>query len=128
MLPTGKAGKHYIDEITRLMNAWTNDSPLKVIVFKAIMGMPNPLLQKPFKESKSEDHLKALERRMDLWIAGNIIELFNESLTIQKKLKTLEKPKTVAEISKKFSMEMQKGNVNGAMNILTNNMQNGYYH
>jgi hypothetical protein len=62
---------------------------------------------------------------MDLWLAGNLMELFNESLVIQNKLKSLEKPKTIAEISKKFATEMQKGNVNGAMKILTNNMQNG---
>ena len=109
MLSTGKAGKHYIDEITRLMNAWTNDSPLKEIAFKAIMVMPNLLLQKPYKESKSKDHCKALARRMDPWLAGNIMELFNESLVIQKKLKSLEKPKTIAEISRNLQWRCRKG-------------------
>ena len=52
LLPTGKFGKSYIDENTRLMNAWVEDSPLKNIAFKAIMIMPSLLLQKPFKNSK----------------------------------------------------------------------------
>ena len=64
LLPTGKFGKAYIDENTRLMNAWVEDSPLKNIAFKAIMIMPCLLLQKPFKNSKSKDHKAALQRRL----------------------------------------------------------------
>ena len=44
LLPSGKAGKQYIDETTKLMNEWLQESPLKDIAFKAIMIMPNPLL------------------------------------------------------------------------------------
>ena len=66
LLPSGRAGKRYVDETTRLMNEWLHDSPMKDIVFKAIMIMPNLLLQKPSKKSKSKDHLKALERRFEL--------------------------------------------------------------
>ena len=36
------------------------------------------LLQKPSKTSKVKDHLKALERRTDLWINGNNDELLFE--------------------------------------------------
>ena len=67
MLPTGKSGKEYIAETTRLMNAWVEDSPLKDIAFTAIMVMPALLLQKPSKSSKSKDHGAALERRLLLW-------------------------------------------------------------
>ena len=31
LLPTGKAGRHFIDEVTRLINAWVEESPLKRI-------------------------------------------------------------------------------------------------
>ena len=125
LLPTGKAGKQYIDEITRLINAWVADSPLKKIAFKAIMVMPSLLLQKPSKDSKSKDHLLALERRFKLWSSGNLLDLLKESQTIQDGLKSLSKPKTIGELSKKFAEQMQKGNVNGAIKLLTNNMQNG---
>lgn len=124
LLPTGTAGKRYIDEITRLMNDWLDNTALKNISFKAIMVMPNLLLQKPSKNSKAKDHLKALERRLQLWYAGNLSELFLESQTIQDNLKSFNKPKSVAE-SKKFAAEMQKGNVNGAIKLLTNKMQHG---
>ena len=60
MVPTGAAGKKFIDEISRVLNLWTNNMPLKNIVLKAIHVMP-ALLQKPSKTSKAKDHLKALE-------------------------------------------------------------------
>ena len=44
MLHTGAAGKKYITELTKLMNSWVNDSPLKNISFKAIHVMPGLLL------------------------------------------------------------------------------------
>ena len=51
MLPTGAAAKKYIAETIKLMNGWTNNSPLKDIAFTAIHVMPSLLLQKPSKTS-----------------------------------------------------------------------------
>ena len=125
LLPTGKAGKSYIDEITRLMNECLRNSPLKRIAFKVIVIMPNLLLQKPSKCSKSKEHLKALKRRLLSWYTGDLIEQFREGETIQQSLKSINSKKTIAAISKQFAEQMQKGHVNGAMKLLTNNMQNG---
>ena len=58
MLPTGAAAKNHITETTKLMNGWTNNSPLKDIAFKAIHIMPSLLLQKSSKRSKVKDHLQ----------------------------------------------------------------------
>ena len=85
MLATGAAAKKYITEATKLMNRWMNNSPCKDIAFTAIHVMPS-LLQKPGKTSKAKDHLKALERKIDLWINGNIDELLFEGETIQSRL------------------------------------------
>ena len=125
LLPSGKAGKQYIDETTKLMNEWLQESPLKDIAFKTIMIMPNLLLQKPSKNSKAEDHLKALERRLKSWISGDLLELLKEAETIQKSLISKKTSTNIAEISKRFSQEMEKGNVNSAMKILTDNIKNG---
>ena len=89
---------------------------------KAVMIMPSLLLQKPSKKIKSKHHLKALERRMRLWQSYDLLELLQESLTIQRKLKSVKGSRTVAQISKKFVEEMQKGNVNGALKLLTDKM------
>ena len=61
---------------------------------------------------------------MGKWTSSCSITL-HEAQTIQCDLKTLNKKKTIAEISKKFAEQMQKGNINAAIKLLTNNMQNG---
>ena len=77
--------------------------------------MSSLLLQKPSKTSKSKDHLKALKRRIDLWIKGKIEELLFEGETIQSRLHHINTPKSIGELSKKFTSLMEKGNVNGAL-------------
>ena len=60
---------------------------------------------------------------MGLWQSDDLLELLQVGLTIQRNLKSSVKgSKTVAQISKKSVEEMQKGNVNGALKLLTNNM------
>ena len=124
LLPSGSCGKGYIEETTKLLNEWIHGSPLNVISFKAVMLIPNLLLQKPSKNSKSKDHQLALERRLELWHKGEFEELYIEGKTIQASLKTTQNPSSIAEISKKFKQEMAKGNINSALKLLTNNMEN----
>ena len=119
MVPSGGRGKTFIKEITRLINLWTDDSLLENIALKVIHNMLALLLQKPNKNSKAKDHVAALERRLE---NGNIIKLLNEKQSIQERLPTGETPKDIAKISVKFKELMQKGNVNGALKLLTNEM------
>ena len=102
LLPSGQAGKSFIDEMSRLMNEWIRESPLKDIAFKAIMVMPGLLLQKPSRKSKSKDHLTSLENRMKPWHAGEIMELLKETDTIQKDLRVSNTLSTITKISKIF--------------------------
>ena len=125
MVPSGGGGKKFIKEITRMINLWTEDSPLENIALKAIHVMPALLLEKPNKNSKAKDHVAALERRLELLENGNIIELFNEGESIQERLPTGESPKDVVKISVKFKELMQKGSANGALKLLTKEMSNG---
>ena len=87
--------------------------------------MPSLLLQKPSKTSKWKDHLKALERRIDLWSKGKIDKLLFEGETIQSRLHHFNIPKSIGELSKKFALLMEKGNVNSALKLLTSNISNG---
>ena len=66
MLLIDQARKDYRDEITRLLNAWTQDSAIKHLTFKAIMVMPSLILQKPSRNSKVKDHSEAFQRRIVL--------------------------------------------------------------
>ena len=57
MVPTGKSGKEFVNEITRLLNPRVDNSSLKDIAFKAIMVLPSLLLQ---------DNCAALQHRLTL--------------------------------------------------------------
>ena len=60
-----------------------------------------------------------------VWIKGKINELLFEGETIQSRLHHINTPKNIGELSKKFTSLMKKGNVNGALKLLTSNMSNG---
>ena len=125
MVTSGGNCKNFIKEITRLINLWTDDSPLENIALIAIHVIPALLIRKPNKNSKAKDHVAALEKRLELWENGNIIELLNEGESIQERLPTGERPNNMAKISVKFKELMQKDNVIGAVKLLTNEMSNG---
>ena len=125
MLPNGGAGKSFIRELTRLINSRVEDSPLKHIAMKAVHTMPALLLQKPSKSSKSKDHLKALERRLEVWNKGDISALFREANTLQQRLPKPQERSDIASISKRFKIMMESGNVNGSIKLLTNTMAGG---
>ena len=111
--------------MSRVMNEWLHESPLKDMAPKAIMVMLGLRLQKPSQKSKSKDHLKSLENRMKLSHTGEIMELLKEAEAIQKDLRVSNKPSIIVEISKKFTREMRNGNINSAMELLADDMQNG---
>ena len=125
MTPNGSSGKSFCREISRLLIAWIEESPLKTISLKAIHIMPALLLQKPSKNSKAKDHTEALTRRLNLWQKGEFIKLLEEAETIQSRLPKPTGKKDIATISRQFKDQMQKGNINGAIKVLTNNMAGG---
>ena len=49
MLPTGATGKKYTIQLTKFMEGWVNDSPLKDVAFKAIHVMPSLLCKNQAK-------------------------------------------------------------------------------
>ena len=106
----------------KLLNNWVEWTALHNIAFKAIMIMPNLLLQKPSTNSKAKDHLTALERRMQSWLKGDLMELLHEGETIQKNLTQQLTKGNIGKISKKFAVLMR---INAAINLLTENMRNG---
>ena len=72
LLPSsGKAGKHFVSEMTRLVEHWNNKSDgLSEISVKALMCMPALLLQKPHYQSTAKEHADTLARRLVLWKDG----------------------------------------------------------
>ena len=64
--------------------------------------MPNLLLQKTSRTSKSKDHLEELKRRLDLWKEGELTELLIGVEAIQKSVSHSKSVKTIAELSKRI--------------------------
>ena len=79
----------------------------------------------PSKSSKAKDHTQALDRCITLWDEGNIEGLLYEGMTSEQRLRSDKENMTVAKISLKFKNLLSKGNVNGALKLLTDNMHSG---
>ena len=77
-IPTGALGRAFIEEITRLLDLWTNKTSLESIAFLALNVFTATLLQKPSKTSKNRDHIKYLGERLDKWKAGKFKEILSE--------------------------------------------------
>ena len=60
-----------------------------------------------------------------MWDEGDIERLLYEGLTIQQRLRSNKEGMTIAKISLKFKNLMNKGNVNGVLKLLTDNMHGG---
>ena len=109
MFLAGRAEKNYIDKITLLLNAWIQDPAMKHITLKVIMVMPSLILQKPSPRSKVNDHSEALRQKMILWQSGDLLQLLKEAETFQEGLKDSTKPKSIAQLSKKFVEHLEHG-------------------
>ena len=103
MVPTGAAHKKFINEIAGILNFWTNDTPLKNNVLKAMHIMPALLLQKRGKKSKARRaRLNALERPIKLRKESNINEVLEENRTTQERLPSNITPMNIEKILSKF--------------------------
>ena len=85
------------------------------------MIMPALLLQKPHAKSKSADHFKHLERRLQLWSDGNFESLLDEGRTIQWQfaLDSHNRSKIDQNLSKQFANHMMEGRVKAALRLIS---------
>ena len=86
LVPTGKVGKQFVKELTRLFNAYAQSSALESVALELIMVAWGVLLQKPHEFSKSKDHVIALDRRLNAWRDGDIDGLMREVRAIQSQI------------------------------------------
>lgn len=86
--PHGNTGNSFVHELARLFQAFADGSSLGSIAMKAVTVQQQLLLQKPSKSSKSKEHIRHLQRRLDLWQKGDIDALLREGQCIQSRLKS----------------------------------------
>ena len=63
LLPSGQAGKSFIEEMTKIMLCFTSSSYMESVALTMLMIMGPLLLQKPSQKSKCKDHIRYLAKR-----------------------------------------------------------------
>jgi len=124
LLPSGKFGKLFISELSRLFRAAGEGSTLEGIAIKAALTLCSLTLQKPSRNSKEKHHVKCLERRLQLWAEGNLHELMLEGRAIQQRPCNgckQQDDKTLSEgrFANSFAKLMFAGNTKAALNLLS---------
>ena len=119
LLPTAAVGKQFVEEMTRLVNCWTNKSDLETIALKALMIVPGLLLQKTSLNSKSKENSETLKRRLSLWKNWQLDQLVFEEKTIQYRLQNNDRATANKnEETLNFTRLIEQGNVNNTTKIL----------
>ena len=125
-VPSGKAGKTFIREMTMLYRAYVEGSALETVALKATIILPILLVQKPNYSSKSREHIACLERRLSVWKMGDIDALLQEGRTIQNRLPKLgPTAKDEARTTRTFSKLKLQGNTKAALRLISDQCKGG---
>ena len=121
LIPFGSVGKSFITELARLYRAVATSSAQESIALKASTVLTVLALQKPYPKSKAKVHVKYLERRMQSWSDGLILDLLAEGRTIQKR--TFKGLATSAgrkapSLARSFAKQMFQGKCHSAFQLL----------
>ena len=94
---------------------------MESVSIKAAMVLPALIFQKPFKTSKSKDHVACIERRLKIWKDGQFCPLMDEAKDIQMKFiqTATQRCDESVSISHKFSDLMKKGKVKQALCLIS---------
>lgn len=117
-VPSGKSGKSFVLELARLLRSYAERSALEPISLKAAMLMPALLLQKPSLTSKSKDHTRYLDRRLQAWKEGDFEGLVREARVIQKHLVERGRRGNEEALASTFSKLMLAGKTRAALRLL----------
>ena len=102
MLPMGKVGRQFIEEVTSLFKHFNDGSALEPVAFSLISLIFPLLLQKPSQRSKAKDHVRYLEKRLVWWKEGKLQDLLDEGRAIQSSLSKSIRKNTTKNNDKKY--------------------------
>lgn len=125
-VPTGKAGKMYIKELTYWLKHFnSSNSKLNSVSLKAFMVLPTLILQKPSPRSKTKEHAECMLRRLEMWRNGDLSLLFREIKTIQHKFVSSKKERSFEDTSRIFSKLVMEGKLSAALKFLEKESSSG---
>ena len=128
-VPFGKAGRGFVNELSRLYLAYGSASALESVALKATIVLPILLLQKPNRKSKTKEHIACLERRLPLWSSGELMELVREGRALQQRLpKGPDTRYDSTKLARSFSKLMFAGKCKAALDLLSNADKSGLLH
>ena len=85
-VPYGAAGAEFVEELAALLKSFAEGGKLRSIAWKAMCVACHLLLQKPHSSGSSAVFSQHLRRRLAQWKVGNVADLLDESLCIQRHL------------------------------------------
>ena len=118
-VPSGKAGKAFVTELSRLWQAYGSAGAMECIALRAASLMCILLLQKPHEKSKAKEHSACLERRLVTWSKGSVEELLHEGRTIQAYLRRKKIGQNANQITRTFTNLMLNGRISAAMRVIS---------
>ena len=120
LVPSGKVGRSFVDELARLFKSYGEASALEPVALSATTVLCALLLQKPSRTSKAHDHIQCLQRRLKTWRAGAIDDLVQEGKIIQSRLSTCRPTaSTEQQVARAFAKLMFEGKTKAAIRLLS---------
>lgn len=124
-VPSGRAGKHLIEELTFWIKQFNSNSDLNSIALKAFMVPPTLILKKPSATFKSREHSAAIERKLNLWRQVDLDLLLKEVRFIQEKFVNSKKARSREDIFKRFAKLVFQGKLKAAIKLLDSESSSG---
>ena len=118
LLPTGKAGKEFLAELTQILKNFAEKTSYELFSLTAFLVIIPLVLQKPSKNSKTAEHTAHVKRRLLLWREGKLRDLLRECEQIQKRLRSSLKVDR-EHTQKVFTRYMLEGKVTAAIKWLS---------
>jgi len=123
-VPSGSIGKRFVRELARLLQRFVDSEGVQRNSLLAFFVFPALLLQKISPDHRAKDHVATLERRLDMWDRGEVEELVDEGVELQRVWKRVfrvkgSKKQGVVDDGRKFSSLMSAGKVHDALRYLS---------
>ena len=87
MTPSGSTGKRFVNIIADFINTFASGGPAACVAWECVAVASHLLLQRPEPHSRSKENTEHLQRRMDMWAAGDLQPLLEESRCVQAHLR-----------------------------------------
>jgi len=124
LVPYGKTGKDFIDQLTKHINNWNNGTEGQHVSLKAAIVLMAVGLQKPYKKSKAKDNQECLAKCLTLWKEGEIDTLLREGKMIQRRLNNSKRTKPPNK-AKVFANLVMRGQIHSALQYISDDNGGG---